>query len=88
MLKRIHVNQHVIRANQRTGARDAPLSVKTYRTNVRCHGVEVLGPVEVLYRPDEPLTCGARVWIETRSEVRPLGVDGRPLNLAAPANQS
>ena len=27
------------------------------------------GPSKVIYSPDKPLSCGARVWIETRSEV-------------------
>jgi hypothetical protein len=46
---------------------------------VHCHGVKILGPVEIVYRPDKPLSCGARVWVETQSEVQPLGIDGNPL---------
>lgn len=70
MLKRIHVNQHVIRANQREGTSDPPLTVKTYRSNERAHEVEILGPCSVVYSPTRPLPCGARVWIETRADVR------------------
>lgn len=65
----IHVNQHVIRANNATGARDPVLTVKTYKTNRYAHTVEINGPARVVYSPDKPLSCGARVWIETESEV-------------------
>jgi hypothetical protein len=69
MKKRIHVNQHKIRANQKSGAREAVLTVKTYKTNDYCHEVVINGPCKVIYSPDKPLSCGARVWIETDAEV-------------------
>jgi len=42
--------------------------------------VKILGPAEIVYRPDKPLSCGARVWVETQSQVQPLGLDGSPLH--------
>ena len=69
MKTRIHVNQHVIRKNHNTGDRKPVLTVKTYKSNTYAHDVEILGPSKVLYRPDDPLQCGAKVWIETESEV-------------------
>jgi hypothetical protein len=69
MLKRIHVNQHVIRRNTKTGEREAPLTVKTSRANIRAHAVEIEGSCQVVYSPERPLSCGARVWIETRAAV-------------------
>lgn len=65
----IHVNQHVIRKNAKSGDRDPVLTVKTYKSNNYGHEVEISGPCRVVYRPDKPLSCGARVWIETDSEV-------------------
>ena len=65
----IHVNQHVVKANAKTGATDPVLTVKTYKSNLYGHLVEVLGPSRIIYNPDKPLPCGARVWIETESEV-------------------
>ena len=67
----IHDNQHVIKANRKTGARDAVLTVKTYKSNRKCNAVKILGPSTVVYRPDKPLDCGAACWIETESEVVP-----------------
>ena len=65
----IHVNQHVIKSNAKTGATDPVLTVKTYKSNVYAHEVEILGPSRIVYSPDKPLSCGAKVWIETDSEV-------------------
>jgi hypothetical protein len=65
----IHVNQHVIRSNHKTGAREPVLSVKQGKKNTYAHEVEILGPSRVVYSPDKPLSCGARVWIETTSDV-------------------
>lgn len=65
MIKRIHINQHIIRANRREGLSDPPITVKTSRANVRAHEVRIEGPSRVVYSPDKPLACGARVWVET-----------------------
>ena len=67
--KRVHVNQHIIRRNQKTGERKPVLTVKTYKSNDYCHEAVINGPCKVIYSPDKPLSCGARVWIETESEV-------------------
>lgn len=68
-LTRIHVNQHVIRANAKSGARDPVLTVKTSGGNTYAHEVSILGPSRVVYSPDCPLSCGARVWVETTADV-------------------
>lgn len=65
----IHVNQHIIKANRKTGKRDPVLTVKTYKDNKYGKEVSVDGPCKVIYRPDKPLPCGAVCWIETESEV-------------------
>lgn len=65
----IHVNQHVIRKNRESGANDPVLTVKTYKSNTYAHEVKLLGPSMVVYSPDKPLSCGARVWIETHHPV-------------------
>jgi hypothetical protein len=61
----IHVNQHVIKANAKLGTNDPVLTVKTYKSNVYAHEVQIHGPSRVVYRAESPLSCGARVWIET-----------------------
>jgi hypothetical protein len=69
LLKRIHVDQHAIRRNKRLGTDEPPISVKTYRENIKCLEVEIDGPSRLVYQPDKPLSCGARLWIETRAAV-------------------
>ena len=45
------------------------LTVKTYKDNRYAHAVQIDGPCRVVYSPDKPLSCGAKVWIETDSNV-------------------
>ena len=70
MKKKIHVNQHTIKRNAKTGESEPVITVKTYKSNDYAHEVEILGPSRVVYRPDKPLPCGAKVWIETDAEVK------------------
>ena len=35
----------------------------------KVYEVEIKGPSKVVYSPDKPLSCGAKVWIETQAEV-------------------
>lgn len=68
----VHVNQHAVRANAKSGECNPVLTLKTYKSNTYAHEVEIKGPCRVVYSPDKPLSCGARVWIETRAEVVPI----------------
>jgi hypothetical protein len=74
MKTKIHVNQHVIRRNLKEGSKEPVLTVKTYKDNRYAHQAlikDAQGNVvaKVIYSPDKPLSCGARVWIETENEV-------------------
>jgi hypothetical protein len=65
----IHVNQHAIRRNIQAEVKEPVLTVKTYKSNVYAHEVDIKGPSRLVYSPDKALSCGARVWLETESEV-------------------
>ena len=65
----VHVNHHIVKKNTKTGSREPVLTVKTYKSNDYAHEVEIEGPSTIIYRPDKPLSCGARVWIETEGKV-------------------
>ena len=73
MKKIIHVNQHKIKRNTKHGTDEPVLTVKTYKDNIYAHeavlktkgGAEV---AKVIYRPHNPLSCGARVWIEVNTD--------------------
>lgn len=86
MLKRIHVNQHNIKGNAKNGTNNPVLSVKGYKPgnkthseNDYCHEVSILDKdgnevARVVYQPNDPLPCGAKVWIETECEVELISV--------------
>lgn len=74
----IHVNQHVIRRNGKTGERNPTLTVKQGKTNRYAQEVIIEGPSRVVYSPDKPLSCGAKVWIETGAPVVLVGERGVP----------
>ena len=65
----IHVNQHHIKHNRKTGENLPVLTVKTYKSNKYAHEVTIKGDSKIIYRPENPLSCGAHVWIETEAEV-------------------
>ncbi len=69
MKTKIHINQHVIRSNAKTGNREPVITAKTYKENRYGHEVHIKGDSKVVYSPDKPLSCGAKVWIETEGEV-------------------
>ena len=66
----IHVNQHIITRNRKTGENSPVLTVKTYKSNQYAHDVMILGPARIIYSPDKPLSCGAVAWIETHGDVK------------------
>ena len=70
----IHVNQHNIKHNRKTGERIPVLTTKTYKDNRYGQTCEVLDKEgnlvgRFVYRPDKPLSCGAHVWFETNNQV-------------------
>ena len=73
-IHRIHVNQHIIRSNRASGKAEPVLTVKGGGANRYASRVDVLGEdgkvvCTVVYRPENPLSCGAEVWIETTGNI-------------------
>lgn len=73
-IARIHVNQHVIKANAKYGENNPVFTIKQGGKNTYAHNVKVVGEMELVYSPDKPLSCGAKVWIETRGKIE---LDGK-----------
>ncbi len=69
MKTRIHINQYVSKFNHKKDRREPVITVKNYKSNTYAHEVKILGESKVIYSPDKPLSCGAKVWIETDAEV-------------------
>tara|TARA_R100001369_G_scaffold71506_1_gene99453 strand:+ start:938 stop:1096 length:159 start_codon:yes stop_codon:yes gene_type:complete len=43
--------------------------VKTSKSNTYASEIEVLDKCRIIYSPDKPLSCGAKVWIETNGKI-------------------
>ena len=85
MKVKIHVDQHRIRSNAKTGQREPVFVVKTHMNNhpafrqigfaheVIIYGQDGLEAARVLYHPYPEkryqLTCGEQVWVETENKV-------------------
>lgn len=68
--KIIHVNKHNIRFNAKNPNILKPvITVKEGKKNTYAMSVKINGPSELIYRKDKPLSCGARVWIETYADI-------------------
>ena len=72
------MNQHKIKSNKKYGLNEPVLTVKTYKDNFYGSTVAIEGASTVVYSPDKPLSCGAKVWIETDSKVRVYNMESRP----------
>ena len=74
MKSKIHVNQHHIRSNKTKGTNLPVITIKQGKKNTYCNEVEILGPSKIVYGgsgDEKPLlSCGARVVIETESEIK------------------
>ena len=73
----IHVNQQKIRQNLKNNTLDPIITVKTYDSNTYGHeaiiyGQDGLEAAKIIYSPNKPLSCGARVWIETKNKVKTI----------------
>ncbi|MDJ0535740.1 MAG: hypothetical protein QNJ70_25165 [Xenococcaceae cyanobacterium MO_207.B15] len=61
----IHVNSNEIRQNiRRSAEKRKPVIVIRGDSKVYANAVEIPYPCRVVYQPDKPLSCGAKVWIE------------------------
>lgn len=69
-MTRIHVNRQVIAADNKSGARSRAIGVETTGQRKRYgYAVSIQGASRVVYRPERPLKCGAKCWIETNATV-------------------
>lgn len=68
----VHVAQDAIRANVKDGGNRPAIIVRNYKGATRHHEVDLGGGVKIVQRMHKPLSCGARIYIETENDVRPL----------------
>ena len=64
--KRIHVNRQTLARNHKMGEEEPPIGIEEVGRKKRyAHHGKINGPRLVRYSEEKPLSCGARVWIET-----------------------
>ncbi len=64
ILTRVHVNQHIVKQNTRSGSNYPCITVKNSKGNTYYHKVFLSGNWELKQEMDNPLSCGARVYLE------------------------
>ncbi len=64
--KIIHVARQAIQSNLKHGTDNPTIIVKERGKSIRYKEVQINGPSKVVHGQ---LSCGARVWIETKSDV-------------------
>jgi hypothetical protein len=67
----IHVNQHVIRFNSKYKTDLPAFRIQHGRSDEKPRYAKRViwqGPSETVYSEDNPLRCGAKIWIETAEE--------------------
>lgn len=73
--KILHVYQQRIRSNIAAPAekREPPIIIRDGHKRRYGNAVDIKGPCRLVYSPDKPLSCGARLWIETEADVEVTG---------------
>lgn len=65
----IHINKNVIQHNAKYGKNLPVCRVQQGNKSRYCKEVHINGPSKMVYNPDRPLKCGAKLWIETESSI-------------------
>ncbi len=86
MTKIIHVNVNVIRHNKKHGNNLPVCRVQEGPKTTYCKEVLINGPSKLVYRPEKPLPCGAKLWIETEADI--TIADAVPYSLIKEAMES
>lgn len=74
MLKIIHINRSIIQRNARHGREEPVCRVQEGSNITYCREVVIKGASRMVYRPEAPLACGAKLWIETSADVELVGI--------------
>lgn len=67
--KRLHVDRKVMALNAKHNRTDPPITIQTSKGALKVSHAQINGPSALIYSPDKPLSCGAKLWVETDAEV-------------------
>lgn len=72
-MKIIHINRNIIQSNAKHGKQDPVCRVEENGKVTYCMEVHIDGPSKMIYSPDNPRPCGAKLWIETDANLELIG---------------
>jgi hypothetical protein len=72
-MKIIHINRNIIQANAKHGKDEPVVRVEESGVVTYCMEVNIKGPSRMIYSPNKPRPCGAKLWIETDADVELIG---------------
>lgn len=72
-MKIIHINRNIIQSNAKHGKQDPIIRFEENSVVTYCMEVNIKGPSRMIYSPDKPRKCGAKLWIETDADVELIG---------------
>ncbi len=61
---KIHVNKPQIDRNRKYKLNKPVITIRQGNRKTDCHLAEIKGCCRIVYQPDNPLSCGAVLWIE------------------------
>jgi hypothetical protein len=73
MKKLIHINRNIIQYNAKHGTNLPVCRIQDGSMTRYGMAVDILGPSRMVYDPENPLKCGAKLWIETDADIE---IDG------------
>ena len=73
-MKIIHINRNIIQYNAKHGTNNPVCRVEHDGVVTYCMEVDILGPSSLVYMPDKPRACGAKLWIQTEAKLIMRGV--------------
>lgn len=65
----IHINRNILQQNEKNHTSFPVCRVETNGKTYYGSRVDIKGPSSMVYSPDKPRKCGAKLWIETDSDI-------------------
>ena len=72
-MKIIHINRNILQQNAKHNRQEPVCRVEENGKVIYCMEVVINGPSRMVYSPEKPRKCGAKLWIETDADVELIG---------------
>ena len=72
-MKIIHINRNILQQNAKHNRQEPVCRVEENGKVKYCMEVVINGPSRMVYSPEKPRKCGAKLWIETDADVELIG---------------